>query len=106
MRLVYCHACGAVSTNVLGENDICTRCGRSAERVDFHRPWQTYVSAALLLGATAVFVLGLVPDLAVRLVVLVVVVVAAYAISAWGLRVTQERVRRAIESRQAAEEHT
>jgi ribosomal protein L37E len=106
VRLVYCHECGAISSNVRGENDICTRCGHAAERINCHRPWQSYLSGAVLLAAAAVFVLGIIPDLGFRIALLAGVLVFAYALSAWGLRITRERVRRQIEMRAHLEERT
>jgi hypothetical protein len=105
VRLVYCHACGAVTTNVIGEHDICTACGAHAERMEFHRPWQYYASSAMLLAAAAFFVWGPVVDTVARILLLVVVVVAAYALSNWGMKQARQRVLQEVARRKAAEDH-
>ena len=104
VRIVYCHECGAVSTNVRGERDVCTRCGHSAERVESRRPWQSYASGVLLLAAAAAFVVGWVQDTTARVIVLVTVVAVAFGLSSWGLRIARERIQREIEMRKLAEE--
>ena len=92
VRFVYCHACGAVSTNVFGEHDICTTCGSPAERMNFHRPWQSYVSGAILLAAAAIFIWGPITDQLARTAVFVGVLVASVALANWGLAQTRKRV--------------
>ena len=104
MRIVYCHACGAVSTNVWGERDICTHCGHSAERMDFHRPWQSYASGAILLAAAVAFIWGPFEDALVRGVIFVAVLVVAVALSSWGLRTIRKRVLADVAERRTREE--
>ena len=103
MRIVYCHACGAVSTNVWSERDVCTRCGRGAERMEFHRPWQYYLSTAILLGAAAFFVWGPLQDVLSRVLILIAVVALTFALSSWGLRQIRERILDQVRRRDAAE---
>lgn len=105
MRLVYCHACGSVSTNVFGENDVCNVCGSKAERMVFHRPWQYWASSALLLGAAALFVWGPFEDILVRGLIFLVVMVISFALSSWGMSQARQRVLQEIARRKAAEEH-
>lgn len=104
MRIVYCHQCGAVSTNTFGENDICTSCGSHAERMDYHRPWQYWASAAILLAAAAVFVWGPIQDLTMRVLIFVVVFVISIFLSNWGMQDLRRRVLAEIARRKAAEE--
>ncbi len=106
MRIVYCHKCGAVSTNTVGEYDVCTSCGSPAERMNYHRPWQYWASAAILLAATVVFVWGPFQDLIVRVLIFVVVFIAAVALSNWGMSTTRRKVLEEIARRKAAEEKT
>ena len=102
--MVYCHVCGAVSTNVWSEHDICTSCGSHAERMEFHRPWQYYASSAMLLAAAAFFVWGPITDLTTRAVILIAVILASYALSNWGMDQSRARIRKLIADRKAAEE--
>ncbi len=106
VRFVYCHVCGAVTTNVIGEHDLCTACGAHAERMESRRPWQYYMSSAILLGAAAFFVWGPIQDLTVRVVVFFVVLVGSYALSNWGVKQARERVLQEVARRKAAEERT
>jgi len=104
VRVVYCHHCGAVSTNSFGENDICTTCGSHAERMDYHRPWQYYVSSVILLAAAAVFVWGPFQDLIVRALIFLAVLAVSVVLSNWGMKDTRRRVLAEIARRKAAEE--
>ncbi len=102
MRIVYCHACGAVSTNVFGEHDICTTCGSPAERMNEHRPWQSYVSGAILLAAAGVFIWGPITDTFTRTAIFVGVLIAAVALANWGLAQTRKRVLAEVARRRSA----
>ena len=104
MRIVYCHTCGAVSTNVFGERDICTTCGNPAERMRYHRPWQSYLSAGILLAAAAVFIWGPITDTILRALLFIGVLVAAAGLANWGLAETRRRVLAEVARRQAAED--
>lgn len=104
VRFVYCHACGAVSTNVFGERDICTKCGGRAEPIESRRPWQYYVSSAILLAAAAFFVWGPFEDLLVRVLLFLAVLMVSYALSTWGMNRTKQRVLKEIAQRKAREE--
>lgn len=106
VRLVYCHQCGAVTTNVIGEHDVCTACGAKAERMDSHRPWQYYASSVILLAAAGFFVWGPIQDTVVRTVLFFLVLAGSYALSSWGMSQARNRVRQEIAKRKAAEEHT
>ncbi len=106
MRFVYCHACGAVSTNVIGEHDICTACGSPAERMDSRRPWQYYAGSAMLLAAAGFFVFGPIQDMVTRVVIFFVVMVAAYAVSSWGMSQARKKVLQEVARRKAAEGRT
>lgn len=103
VKLVYCPTCGAVTTNVIGEHDICTACGAPAEPMDSGRPWQYWVSSAILLGAAAVFVWGPFTDLLTRGVILFSVVVVSYALSSWGMKQSRKRILDEVARRKAAE---
>lgn len=103
MRIVYCHACGAVSTNTWGEYDICTHCGARAERMPFRRPWQYYASSVLLLGAAALFVWGPFDDIVIRGVIFLAVLIVCVALSNWGLNSTRRRVLEEVARRKAEE---
>ncbi len=105
VRIVYCHACGAVSTNVWAERDICTRCGHSAERMDFHRPWQSYAAAALLIGCAALFILGPFQDVLTRGLIFVAVLIASIALSSWGFNTIRKRVLEEVAARKPEEEN-
>ncbi len=104
MRIVYCHACGAVSTNVWAERDVCTRCGHSAERMDFHRPWQSYAAGAVLLAAAAVFIAGPFQDVLSRILIFVGVLAVSIALSSWGFGAIRKRVLAEIAARKPEEE--
>ena len=104
MRIVYCHACGAVSTNVFGERDICTSCGSPAERMRYHRPWQSYLSAVILLAAAVVFVWGPITDAVLRGLLFIAVLVVAVALANWGLSETRKRVLAEVAKRQTTED--
>ena len=106
MRIVYCHACGAVSTNVFGEHDICTTCGSPAERMNYHRPWQSYVSGAILLAAAFVFIWGPATDTLARTAIFIGVLIASVALANWGLAQTRRRVRAEVARRRTAGEKT
>ncbi len=106
VRLVYCHQCGAVTTNVIGEHDVCTACGAKAERMDSHRPWQYYASSVILLAAAGFFVWGPIQDTLVRTVLFLIVLAGSYALSSWGMSQARSRVRKEIARRKAQEEHT
>ena len=103
VRIVYCHACGAVSTNVWGERDICTHCGHSAERMDFHRPWQSYVSGVILLVGAAVFIWGPITDTLQRGILFVAVLAVSLALGNWGLTETRRRILAEVAARSQAE---
>ncbi len=103
MRIVYCHACGAVSTNVWAERDICTRCGHSAERMDFRRPWQSYAAGAALLACAAFFIVGPLQDLLSRALVFLGVLVLSIALSTWGFNTIRRRVLAEIAARKPEE---
>ncbi len=102
MKLVYCHTCGAVTTNVIGEHNVCTACGAPAEPMESRRPWQYWASSAILLIAAAFFVWGPITDLVVRGVIFFVVLVVAYALSTWGMKQARQRVLQEIAKRKAA----
>ncbi len=104
VRIVYCHACGTVSTNTIGENDVCTRCGAKAERMPYRRPWQYYASSAILLVAAAVFLWGPFNELSTRALIFVGVLVVAVALSNWGMSETRRKVLEEVAKRKAAEE--
>ncbi len=104
VRIVYCHACGAVSTNIFGENDVCTSCGSRAERMEYHRPWQYYASSAILLAAAALFAWGPFQDLLVRALIFLAVFMVAIFLSHWGMQRTRRRVLDEVARRKAAEE--
>ncbi len=103
VRFVYCHVCGAVTTNVIGEHDICTACGEHAERIESHRPWQYYVSSAILLGAAAFFVWGPILELTIRILLFFAVLVVSYALSSWGVKQARQRILQEVARRKAAE---
>lgn len=103
MRIVYCHSCGAVSTNVFGERDICTTCGSPAERMPYHRPWQSYLSGAILFAAAIVFVWGPITDVILRALLFFVVLVVSVFLANWGLTETRRRVLAEIAKRTGAE---
>jgi len=104
VRIVYCHACGAVSTNVWAERDICTRCGHSAERMDFHRPWQSYAAGAILLACAVLFVVGPFEDVLSRALIFVGVLALSIALSSWGFSTIRKRVLEQIAARKPKEE--
>ena len=104
VRIVYCHACGAVSTNVWAERDVCTRCGHSAERMDFHRPWQSYVAGAILLACAGLFVLGPFEDVLSRALIFIAVLAVSIALSSWGFSTIRRQVLKEIAGRKRAEE--
>ncbi len=106
VRLVYCHQCGAVTTNVIGERDVCTACGAKAERMESRRPWQYYASSVILLAAAGFFVWGPIQDTVVRTVLFFLVLAGAYALSSWGMSQARSRVLKEIARRKAAEGHT
>ena len=103
MRIVYCHACGAVSTNVLGERDICTRCGSPAERMNYRRPWQSWVSGIILLAAAVVFVWGPITDTVQRGILFVAVLAVCVFLGNWGLTETRRRVLAEVAARSPTE---
>ncbi len=103
MRIVYCHSCGAVSTNTFGENDVCTSCGSHAERMDYHRPWQYWASSAILLAAAVVFVWAPL-DVTARAVIFIGVLIVSVMLSNWGMQNTRRRVLAEVARRKAAEE--
>ncbi len=104
MRIVYCHNCGAVSTNTYGEYDVCTSCGSHAERMEYRRPWQYWASSAILLAATVAFVWGPFPDLVTRVLLFIGVLIVAVFLSNWGMQDTRRRVLAEVARRKAAEE--
>lgn len=71
--------------------------------MDYRRPWQYYVSSAVLLVAAAFFALGPVQELTLRAVIFFVVLVAAFALSSWGLRDTRSKVLKDVARRKAEE---
>lgn len=103
MRVVYCRACGSVSTNVLGEREICTRCGRSAEPVAARRPWQSYLSSALLLGAAALFLFGPIQDTILRVLIFFGVMAVSVALASWGLGAIRKKVLADVAAKATAE---
>ncbi len=103
MRIVYCHACGAVSTNVFGERDICTTCGSPAERMRSRRPWQSYVSGAILFAAAAVFIWGPITDVLLKGLLFFAVLVVSVFLANWGLNETRKRVLAEVAKRKAGE---
>ncbi len=103
MRIVYCHSCGAVSTNVFGERDICTTCGSPAERMKYNRPWQSYLSGAILFAAAAVFIWGPITDVILRVLLFFVVLVVSAVLANWGLTETRRRVLAEVAKRAATE---
>jgi len=105
VRIVYCQTCGAVSTNVFGERDICTRCGSPAERMRYHRPWQSYLSGIILFMAAIVFIWGPITDTVVRAVIFFAVLIVSLALGNWGLAQTRKRVLAEVARRKAAEEN-
>ncbi len=106
VRVVYCHACGSVSTNVWGEREICTRCGHSAEPMTYRRPWQSYASAGILLAAAALFLFGPIQDGLLRGLIFIGVLAVAVALSSWGLEAVRKQVLGTIAARSAAEGKT
>ncbi len=92
--------------NSWGENDICTVCGAHAERMSYHRPWQYYASSGILLAAAVFFVVEESLDLVVRALIFFVVLVAAMAVSNWGMKDTKRRVLQEVAKRKAAEGKT
>ncbi len=106
MRIVYCHACGAVSTNVFGERDICTTCGSPAERMTYRRPWQSYLSGVILFAAAAFFVWGPITDMVQKLLLFFAVLVVASFLANWGLTQTRKRVLAEVAKRQSGEART
>ncbi len=104
MRYVYCESCGNVSTRARLEQDVCAYCGSTAERMALPRPWQSYLSSAILVVAAGVLIFGPIVDGLERGLVVVAVLVAAFALSAWSLRVSKERVLRMAESRKLSKE--
>jgi ribosomal protein L37E len=104
VRIVYCHACGAVSTNVFGERDICTSCGNPAERMTYRRPWQSYVSGAILIVTAAVFIWGPITDTLTRAAIFAGVLVVSAALANWGLALTRRRVLAEVARRKVTEE--
>ncbi len=101
VRVVYCRACGAVSTNVLGERDICTRCGSPAERMTWRRPWQSYASGVILLAAAVAFIWGPFTDPVVRAVLFFAALAVCVFLGNWGLNQTRDRVLAEVASREA-----
>ncbi|MFA5787899.1 MAG: hypothetical protein WDA71_13125, partial [Actinomycetota bacterium] len=91
VRYVYCHECGNVSTNIWVERNVCTSCGHAAERMALGRPWQSYVSSAILLIATGVLIFGPIMDPLQRTVLVIAALVVAFALSSWSLKVSKER---------------
>ena len=106
VRIVYCHACGAVSTNVFGERDICTTCGSPAERMTYRRPWQSYLSGAILFAAAALFIWGPITDTIQKLFMFIAVLVVASLLANWGLTQTRKRVLAEVAKRQGGEAKT
>lgn len=104
VRIVYCHDCGAVSTNVFGERDVCTNCGSPAERMTYRRPWQSYVSGAILFGTAALLLWGPITDSTLRWVIFFGVLVVAAVLGNWGLTETRRRVLAEVSKRKSAEE--
>jgi len=72
--------------------------------MDFHRPWQSYASGAILLAATALFLLGPFQDAISRGVIFIGVLAAAAALSSWGLSTIRRQVLKEIAARKPAEE--
>ncbi len=72
--------------------------------MEYGRPWQYYVSSAFLLIAAAFFVIGPIQDLATRLLIFVVVLAGAFALSSWGLRGIRSKVFKDVARRKSAEE--
>ncbi len=105
VRIVYCHVCGAVSTNVFGERDICTSCGSPAERMTYHRPWQSYLSGIILFGAAILFIWGPVLDVVLRALVFFAVLIIAVVLANWGLSETRKRVLAEVAKRKTTEDH-
>ncbi len=105
VRIVYCPTCGAVSTNVFGERDICTSCGSPAERMRHRRPWQSYLSGIILFAAAIVFIWGPITDTLVRATIFFVVLIVSLALGNWGLAQTRKRVLAEVAKRKAAEEN-
>ena len=104
VRIVYCHACGAVSTNTFGEHDVCTSCGSHAERMDYHRPWQYWASTAILFAAAIVFIWAPFLDLTERAAIFIGVLLLSIFLSNWGMQDTRRRVLAEIARRKTAEE--
>lgn len=104
MRIVYCHACGAVSTNVFGERDICTSCGSFAERMKVHRPWQSYAAGAILLVAAALFIWGPLTDTLTRAALFFAVLIVSVFLGNWGLTRTRQRVLADVAKRKTGED--
>ncbi len=104
MRYIYCHECGNVSTNIWVEKDVCRYCGHSAERMALGRPWQSYVSSAVLVLVAGLFLFGPLMDTLLRLVLFIAALVVAFGLSSWSTKVAKERVLRQVAMRKAAEE--
>lgn len=71
--------------------------------MDFSRPWQSYVSSAILLVAAAFFIWGPILDTLLRSIVLVAIFVVAYALASWGLRTVKAKALQQVHIRQSAE---
>ncbi len=103
MRIVYCHACGAVTTNVFGERDVCTNCGNQAERMQWRRPWQSYASGVILFAAAALFLWGPTLDTIVRALIFFAVLIVSIILANWGLSQTRRQVLAEVAKRDRAE---
>jgi len=104
VRYVYCERCGRVSTKARTERDLCVYCGSSAERIALARPWQSYLSSAIVVIAVGILLFGPIVDGLQRTLVAFAAIAAAFALSAWSLRVSKARVLRTIELRKASGE--
>ena len=104
MRYVYCERCGHVSPKTRLERDLCTYCGSPAERIALDRPWQSYLSSAIVVIAVGILLFGPIVDGLQRTLVAFAAIAAAFALSAWSLRVSKARVLRTIELRKASGE--
>ena len=98
MKVVYCDQCKDVSIKSRLEKDVCNRCGRGAVLVPYSRPWQYYVSSAVLLGITLILILYPFQSLIDRLAILFAGVAIALGLTAWSIRSLRERVIRKIQA--------
>jgi hypothetical protein len=70
----------------------------------YHRPWQSYLSGAILIAAAVVFIWGPVVDVVLRALLFFAVLVVAAVLANWGLSETRKRVLAEVARRQSAEE--